>query len=64
MDKPNIVITYTASQEQQALLLELLGDVASLTFLTELAPTQREQALLEGHHPESCVKSSHLKAER
>ena len=47
MDKPNIVVTYTASQEQQALLLELLGDVASLTFLSELAPAQREQALDE-----------------
>jgi phosphoglycerate dehydrogenase-like enzyme len=47
MDKPNIVVTHTASPEQQAFLLELLGDVASLTFLTELAPTQREQALEE-----------------
>jgi phosphoglycerate dehydrogenase-like enzyme len=47
MDKPNIVVTYTASQEQQAFLLELLGDSASLTFLSELAPTQREQALEE-----------------
>ncbi len=47
MDKPNIVVTYNASQEQQAFLLELLGDVASLTFLSELALTQREQALEE-----------------
>ena len=47
MDKPNIVVTYNASQEQQAFLLELLGDVASLTFLSELAPEQREKALEE-----------------
>ena len=47
MDKPNIVVTYTASQEQQVFLLELLGDSASLTFLSELAPTQGEQALEE-----------------
>jgi phosphoglycerate dehydrogenase-like enzyme len=47
MDKPNIVVTFTASQEQKELLLELLGDVASLTFLTELAPTQRERVLEE-----------------
>ena len=47
MDKPNIVVTYTASPEQQAFLLELLGDVASLTFLSELAPEQREKALEE-----------------
>jgi phosphoglycerate dehydrogenase-like enzyme len=47
MDKPNIVVTYNASQEQQTLLLELLGGVASLTFLAELAPLQREQALEE-----------------
>ena len=47
MDKPNTVVTYNASHEQQALLLEVLGGVASLTFLTELAPEQREQALEE-----------------
>src|SRR5712691_3260679 len=47
MDKPNIVVTYNASQEQQAFLLELLGDVASLTFLSELEPGQREKALEE-----------------
>jgi glycerate dehydrogenase len=47
MDKPNIVVTYNAIPEQQALLLEVLGGVVSLTFLTELTPTQREQALEE-----------------
>ena len=45
MDKPNIVVTYHASPEQQALLLGLLGEVASLTFLSELAPEQRAQVL-------------------
>ncbi len=33
MDKPNIVVTYNASIEQKALLLEMLGSEASLTFL-------------------------------
>jgi phosphoglycerate dehydrogenase-like enzyme len=47
MEKPNIAVTYNAIPEQQALLLEVLGDVASLTFLTELAPIKREQALEE-----------------
>jgi phosphoglycerate dehydrogenase-like enzyme len=47
MDKPNIVVTYNASSEQQGFLLELLGDVASLTFLSKLAPKQREKALEE-----------------
>lgn len=45
MDKPNIVVTYNASTEQKALLLEMLGSEASLTFLNELAPAQREQSL-------------------
>jgi hypothetical protein len=44
MYKPNIVVTYHASSEQQSLLLEVLGGVATLTFITELAPPQREQA--------------------
>jgi phosphoglycerate dehydrogenase-like enzyme len=47
MDKPNIVVTYTVSPEQQALLLQVLGSVASLTFLAELAPGQQTQALEE-----------------
>jgi glycerate dehydrogenase len=45
MDKPNIVVTYHASAEQQVLLREMLASTATLTFLTELAPPQREQAL-------------------
>ena len=47
MDKPNIVVTFHASQEQQALIRESLGNVAALIFLTELEPIQREQALEE-----------------
>jgi phosphoglycerate dehydrogenase-like enzyme len=47
MDKQNIVVTYNASSEQKALLLEILGSDASLTFLNERAPAQREQALEE-----------------
>jgi hypothetical protein len=61
MDKPNIVVTYNASPEQQALLLEGLGSVASLTFLTELAPIKREQALerpRSSFHGTSHEKSS------
>ncbi len=45
MDKPNIVVTYNTSIEQKAPLLEMLGSEASLTFLNELAPAQREQSL-------------------
>jgi glycerate dehydrogenase len=47
MDRPNILVTYHASQEQQALLRESLGNVAALIFLTELEAIQREQALEE-----------------
>jgi phosphoglycerate dehydrogenase-like enzyme len=45
MEKPNIVVTYRASSEQQALLQQLLANEASLTFLTEIPPVQREQDL-------------------
>jgi phosphoglycerate dehydrogenase-like enzyme len=47
MDKPNIVVTFHPIQGQQAYLTELLGESATLTFLTELDPGQREQALEE-----------------
>lgn len=47
MDKPNIVVTFHPIQGQQAFLTELLGESATLTFLTELNPVQREQALEE-----------------
>jgi glycerate dehydrogenase len=45
MDKQNIVVTYNASPENKALLLEILGSFATLTFLNETPPAQREQSL-------------------
>src|SRR5689334_15467163 len=47
MDKPNIVVTFQPIQGQRAFLTELLETSATLTFLTELEPGQREQALEE-----------------
>ncbi len=47
MDKPNILVTYQAEPMQQTRLRELLGGIATLTFLTELASPQRELALEE-----------------
>jgi len=45
MDKQNIVVTFNTSPEEKALFLELLGSDASLTFLDEIPPAQREQVL-------------------
>ena len=45
MDKQNIVVTYNPTSEEKALFLEVLGGAASLTFLTEIPPAQREQSL-------------------
>jgi phosphoglycerate dehydrogenase-like enzyme len=45
MDKQNIVVTFNASPEEQAVIREVLGSEASLTFLNEIAPAQREQVL-------------------
>ena len=45
MDKQNIVVTYNASPEQKALFLEVLGSFATLTYLNEIPPVQREQSL-------------------
>jgi glycerate dehydrogenase len=45
MDKQNIVVTYNPTSEEKALFLEMLGGAASLTFLTEIPPAQREQSL-------------------
>ena len=45
MDKQHIVVTYNASPEQKTLFLEVLGSLATLTFLNEIPSTQREQAL-------------------
>lgn len=47
MQKQHIVVTYSASPEQKALLLELLGSEATLTYFKELPSAQREQALQE-----------------
>src|SRR5690242_20123822 len=47
MDKPNIVVTFHPVQGQQEFLNEILGRIASLTFLTDLESRQREQALDE-----------------
>ncbi len=47
MNNQHIVVTYNASPEQKALLLELLGSEAMLTYFKELPSAQREQALQE-----------------
>jgi phosphoglycerate dehydrogenase-like enzyme len=45
--KQHIVVTYSATPAEKALFLATLGNEASLTFLNELAPAQREQTLEE-----------------
>ncbi len=45
MDKQNIVVTYNASPEEKALFLEILGSLATLTYLNEIPAAQREQSL-------------------
>src|SRR6266576_4535417 len=45
MDKQNIVVTYSPTTEEKALLLEVLGSLATLTFLNEIQSAQREQTL-------------------
>jgi glycerate dehydrogenase len=45
MDKQNIVVTYNALPEDKALFLEVLGSFATLTYLNEISPAQREQSL-------------------
>jgi phosphoglycerate dehydrogenase-like enzyme len=47
MEKPSVVITYTASPEQKNQLQDLLGNLASLTFLKELPPEERKQSLAQ-----------------
>jgi glycerate dehydrogenase len=44
----NIVVTYNASPEEQALFREVLGSGASLTFLGELSSAQQRKQSLEG----------------
>ena len=46
MEKQNIVVTYQTSPEQKALFQQMLGREASLAFLTEIPPAQREQFLI------------------
>src|SRR5258706_3470119 len=45
MDKQNIVVTYNASPEDKALFLEIPGSFATLSYLNEISPAQREQSL-------------------
>ncbi len=46
MEKQHIVVTYTASHEEQALFQEVLGSLATLTFLSEISSAQqRKQSL-------------------
>src|SRR5437588_3238467 len=45
MDKQNVIVTYNVSPEQKVLLLEILGSLATLTFLNEVPSSQRERAL-------------------
>jgi phosphoglycerate dehydrogenase-like enzyme len=49
MQRQHVVVTYNASPEQKALLLELLGSEATLTYFKELPTAQREQALQEAN---------------
>ncbi len=49
MDKQNIVVTYIALPEEKALFLEVLGSEDSLTFLNDISPAQRQQALEHAH---------------
>lgn len=47
MDAHNIVVTYNATSEEKALFQEILGEIASLTFLNEISSEQRAQALMD-----------------
>jgi phosphoglycerate dehydrogenase-like enzyme len=41
----SVVVTYAATTEEKALFLEMLRGSATLTFLNEIPPAQREQSL-------------------
>jgi len=41
----SVVVTYTATTEERALFLDILGSSATLIFLNEIPPVQREQSL-------------------
>jgi glycerate dehydrogenase len=70
MDKQNIVVTYNPTSEEKALFLEMLGGAASLTFLTEIPPAQREQslenatALLSWNFPREILPQEYSKLQR
>src|SRR6266581_569174 len=49
MNKQHMVVTFDAPPQQKALLLELLGSEASLTFFNELPSAQRDRALQEAN---------------
>ncbi len=45
MDTQNIVVTYNTLPKEKALFQEILSGMAPLTFLNEISPAQRTQAL-------------------
>ncbi len=47
MDTHNVVVTYNTTTEEKALFQEILGGIASLTFLNEISLAQRTQALAD-----------------
>ncbi len=57
MEQPSVVITTRASAEQKTIVLNILESVASVTFLTEVAPDERlhtlsqAQAILSWNFP-------------
>ncbi|MGO8949088.1 MAG: 2-hydroxyacid dehydrogenase [Ktedonobacterales bacterium] len=65
MEQPIVVVTTNASAEQKAQVLEILGNLASLTFLRELPPPershslQRAQVLLSWNFPREVPKEDY-----
>ena len=47
MEKANVVVTFNPGAEQKAILQEILGSQAALTFLKEVTPEERRAALKE-----------------
>jgi phosphoglycerate dehydrogenase-like enzyme len=47
MEKANVVVTFNPGSEQKAILLEILGSQAALTFLKGVTPGERGPALQE-----------------
>ncbi len=45
MERPRVVITYRASAEEKALIREVLGSVAAISFMDEITPAQQPAAL-------------------